>query len=469
MVFSSGVFLILFLPLVLLVYFNPLVKSLRFKNCWLLLASLFFYAWGEPDFVFVMLALIAANWLLALGVGGVPFRTGPRTKRVLTLLAVLLDVGTLFVFKYLSFAVDNLERLLGTPVQVPRLSLPIGISFFTFQILSYVLDVYYCRAAPAKNPLHTALYVSMFPQLVAGPIVRYSTVSAEIQSRRVSRDDFAAGVRKFTRGLAKKILLADILAEIADEIFLTAGVLGGLTVLSAWIGALAYTFQIYFDFSGYSDMAIGLGRLFGFHFEENFDRPYAARSVSEFWKRWHISLTSWFRDYVYIPLGGSRCSKGRHTLNLFLVWLLTGVWHGANWTFILWGLIYFVLQYAEKAAPKRRLTGWAGWAYTFFCVTLCWVIFRSNSVGDAFVYIGKMFGRSAELFDEISLSFLRGAWKLLLAAALCCVPRERFQAAGRIPAAAREAARQAGTVLLFLASILTAINGNYSPFIYFNF
>lgn len=261
-----------------------------------------------------------------------------------------------------------------------------------------------------------------------------------------------------------------MLAKIADEIFLTTGIPGGLTVLSAWLGAFAYTLQIYFDFSGYSDMAIGLGRLFGFHFAENFDHPYIARSVSEFWKRWHISLTDWFRDYVYIPLGGNRCSRRRHILNRFVVWLLTGIWHGANWTFILWGLLYFVFQGIEKAVPSKRVPGWAGWAYTFLLVTLCWVIFRSLSIGEAFVYIGKMFGVGAKFFDETSLTILGGSWKLFVTAALCCVPWGQLQAAGRVlPPAVRETARQAGTVLLFLASVLTVINGNYSPFIYFNF
>lgn len=465
MVFSSGVFLILFLPLVLLVYFNPLVRSLRFKNCWLLLGSLVFYAWGEPEFVFTMIALIFLNWLLALGVGS----DMPRMRKTLMLLAVILDISVLFIFKYLNFVADNFNRFLGIRVQIPEISLPIGISFFTFQILSYVLDVYYRRADPAKNPLHVALYASMFPQLVAGPIVRYSTVCAEIQSRHTSWDDFAAGVRRFTVGLAKKVLLADMLVRVADEIFLTAGLYSEVTVLSAWIGALAYTLQIYFDFSGYSDMAIGLGRLFGFHFEENFDHPYISRSISEFWKRWHISLTNWFRDYIYIPLGGNRCSKRRHILNLFIVWLLTGIWHGANWTFILWGLLYFILQYIEKTFLKKRLPGWIGWAYTFLCVTVCWVIFQSASINDAFMYIGKMFGIGVNLFDKFSVSFLAGSWKLFLAAAICCIPWKNLQLAGRIPPVVRNVIGQLAIALLFLLSVLTVINGNFSPFIYFNF
>lgn len=274
----------------------------------------------------------------------------------------------------------------------------------------------------STNFLDVALYISMFPQLIAGPIVRYSSICREIRCRTENWQDFTAGIRRFVCGLGKKVILADLLAGVADEIFLMIEIPGSLTVLSAWVGAVAYMFQIYFDFSGYSDMAIGLGRCFGFHFEENFNYPYIACSVSDFWKRWHISLTTWFREYLYIPLGGNRCSLRRNTLNLFVVWLLTGIWHGANWTFILWGLIYFLLQLFEKRILKNRTLGIWGHAYTLFFVILCWVIFRSESIPKACSYIGVMFGLKTGLYNSNAVLIIRGSRLLVLTAMLSCIP-----------------------------------------------
>ncbi|MDR2137258.1 MAG: MBOAT family protein, partial [Synergistaceae bacterium] len=352
MVFSSTVFLFLFLPGLLAVYYNPFFlfsksphKGRTFRNTILLLASLCFYAWGEPLFVFAMMASILVNWGF-----GLLLARGKSKKGVLTA-AVIYNVGLLFVFKYLSFTLRNVDYVFRTGVTVD-IALPIGISFFTFQLMSYVFDVSRTPELARRNPLDVALYVSLFPQLIAGPIVRFETIAGEIRGRVETSRDFTEGMTRFVFGLGKKLLIANYVGFLADEIFASSLPLSAAT---AWIGAIAYTLQIYFDFSGYSDMAIGLGWMFGFHFEENFDYPYISKSITEFWRRWHISLSTWFRDYLYIPLGGNRGSKSRTIFNLFIVWLLTGMWHGANWTFIVWGLYYFVLLLAERAGRKYGL------------------------------------------------------------------------------------------------------------------
>lgn len=320
MVFSSGVYLMLFLPITLVVYYNPLLKNRTFKNLWLLLTSLFFYAWGEPKFVVVLMLSILVNWALAIGMEKSSLKF---LKNSIFVCLLLLDIGILFIFKYLNFVLENINNVLNSNIVISKIILPVGISFYTFQVISYVIDVYRGTVKASSSLLNVALYVSMFPQLIAGPIVRYSTIYNEICFRAENINDFVYGIRRFVIGLGKKAILADYLAKIADELFFMTNTMGGLTVLTAWIGAIAYSLQIYFDFSGYSDMAIGIGRCLGFHFEENFNYPYLANSVSDFWKRWHISLTNWFRDYIYIPLGGNRCSWQRHIINLFIVWLLT--------------------------------------------------------------------------------------------------------------------------------------------------
>lgn len=473
MVFSSGVFLLLFFPLTLMIYYNPIVKGRTFRNVCLLTVSLFFYAWGEPRFVFVVLLSIVINWRLTLLLD--KYR-GNFAGKIIFAVLMVLDIGVLFVYKYLNFTVENLNRILFVEIGIPDISLPIGISFYTFQIMSYVIDVYSGRGGitRASGFLDVALYISMFPQLIAGPIVRYSTICREIRNRTENWQDFVSGIRRFVVGLGKKVILADLLAGLADEMFLMVDATGSLTVLSAWIGAAAYMLQIYFDFSGYSDMAIGLGKCFGFHFEENFSYPYAARSVSEFWKKWHISLTNWFREYVYIPLGGSRCSAGRNTLNLFVVWLLTGIWHGANWTFVLWGLLYFFVQLFEKRLLKNKTFGIFGHVYTLFCVMICWVIFRSESVSQALVYIGVMFGINAELYDDVAWKMFHGSWVLFVTAVLSCISwknvlLENRVCNGRIFKAAESVMKQTAVIIIFVTVLLMVFNGNYSPFVYFNF
>ena len=342
MVFSSTLFLFLFLPLTLMIYYNPFVRSRKFRNRCLLVASLFFYAWGEPFFVWLMVLPIAVGWACGRAMERAASRR--QEKRILTA-GVVFHVGLLFVFQYLMFAASQLGLLLHEDFSAIHIALPIGISFFTFQLLSYLFDIYYGRSKAQQSVLAVGLYIALFPQLIAGPIVRYETIEQQIEHRVENIADFSSGMMCFIYGLGKKVVIANYMGVVADNIF-DGG--GSLSLATAWYGAFAYTLQIYFDFSGYSDMAIGFGRMFGFHFMENFNYPYISRSATEFWRRWHISLGTWFRDYVYIPLGGNRVTRRRWGYNLFVVWALTGIWHGANWTFLCWGLWYFVLLLVEK-------------------------------------------------------------------------------------------------------------------------
>lgn len=342
MVFSSTLFLFLFLPLTLMIYYNPFVRSRKFRNRCLLVASLFFYAWGEPFFVWLMVLSIAVGWACGRAMERAASRR--QEKRILTA-GVVFHVGLLFVFQYLMFAASQLGLLLHEDFSAIHIALPIGISFFTFQLLSYLFDIYYGRSKAQQSVLAVGLYIALFPQLIAGPIVRYETIEQQIEHRVENIADFSSGMMCFIYGLGKKVVIANYMGVVADNIF-DGG--GSLSLATAWYGAFAYTLQIYFDFSGYSDMAIGFGRMFGFHFMENFNYPYISRSATEFWRRWHISLGTWFRDYVYIPLGGNRVTRRRWGYNLFVVWALTGIWHGANWTFLCWGLWYFVLLLVEK-------------------------------------------------------------------------------------------------------------------------
>lgn len=429
MVFSSSVFLILFLPIVMIFYYFPVItgggfmNTDRYHNAVLLVASIFFYAWGEPIFVMIMLFLIILNHY---GSKAISKEIKGQYRKALFRILLIIDIGVLFVFKYLDFLIENINVLTNAGLPELKLSLPIGISFFTFQILSYIIDVYYRRVKVSESVFNTALYISMFPQLVAGPIVRYPDIYKEITGRQETYTDFTKGIRRFVIGLGKKVLLADMLALIADEMFTAVSLGSELSVLSAWLGAATYTLQIYYDFSGYSDMAIGLGMCFGFHFYENFNSPYISRSITEFWKRWHISLTNWFRSYVYIPLGGNRCSKKRNIFNLFIVWLLTGIWHGANWTFIIWGLVYFVLIVVEKFIFNIEGKGFLGRIYTLFIVNLLWVMFRSDSLNDAIAYIRRMFGYNTSVIDNTGIIVLRGSILLLLLSVIGCLPWKKY-------------------------------------------
>lgn len=442
MVFSSGVFLFLFLPGLLILYYL-FAKSRPLRNYILLITSLIFYAWGEPVFVFIMCASIFMNWYVSL------MMSGSAHKKFWLTLVIGLDVLLLGVFKYAGFVTENIGL---TRVNI---ALPIGISFFTFQMMSYVFDVYYGKSPAQKNPFYVALYISFFPQLIAGPIVRYNQIEAEIESRSESWENFSEGVRRFIYGLGKKILLANFLAQIADNVF---GYIVNPSVMLAWFGAISYTFQIYFDFSGYSDMAIGLGLMFGFHFEENFRYPYLASSISDFWRRWHISLSAWFRDYVYIPLGGNRVSHSRWLWNVFAVWLLTGIWHGANWTFILWGLGYFVLLVLERETGLKL-----GHVGTMICVVLLWVVFRCESVSEGVSYFASMFGLKGNAFwDSGFMFFIRGTWPVMV-----------FALAGVFPLVKRlerhPVIESALLCMVLVLSVCEVVGSSYNPFIYFNF
>ena len=466
MVFSSLVFLLGFLPALLLVYFLIPARFRGLRNLVLLGASLFFYWWGASKLVLLMVLSILVNYLGGLLAG----QADRRLAQFGVIFASVVGLGLLGWFKYAGFLAQTIHDL-GFAVPIPQVTLPIGISFFTFQGLSYVIDVYRGDAPIQKNPLNVALYVALFPQLVAGPIVRYTTVMAEIAHREENLPEFASGVTRFCFGLAKKMVLANSMGQIADGVFnqTAANLDPGL----AWVGALAYTFQIYFDFSAYSDMAIGLGHMFGFRFLENFNYPYISRSVTEFWRRWHISLSTWFRDYVYFPLGGSRVnSKAKHIRNLFVVWLLTGVWHGANWTFLAWGLFYFVLLVLEKyGGLGRGWPVWAKWLFTFLMVNFAWVLFRADSLAAAGQYLQAMFGLGAGGWDDLTALYLRENWTVLAASVLFAgplAPRLRDWAAKK-DSPLLDAGYAVLAAAVFLVSAAFLIKGTYNPFIYFNF
>lgn len=469
MLFPSEIFLFVFLPFVLAVYYIFLRKTKELKNVFLLVMSLFFYAWGEPVSVFLMIAAILINWLYGIVIHRMEEKKG--AGRIVLIMMVLTNLGILGWFKYSVFIMLQINRFLHTEFPVPEVELPIGISFFTFQAMSYVFDVYRKKGRVQYNPLRVGLYISLFPQLIAGPIVRYETIAEQMECRRENWNDFSKGVTRFCIGLGKKVLIANNMAVVADAAFdlLIAGEFQASAAM-AWLGAVSYTLQIFFDFSGYSDMAIGLGQMFGFHFEENFNYPYIAKSVSEFWRRWHISLQTWFRDYVYFPLGGSRVSKPRLVFNLFVVWTLTGIWHGANWTFLAWGLMYFVLLTMEKFSGLDKKNKWWGHIYTLLFVMIGWVIFRSSGMGNALTYIKAMFGIGAKgLTDSAVGAYLSQNWIYYAMALSGCLPfipklEEKW---------GEKAVWKIGyafcVVAVFLVSVSFIMNQAYNPFIYFNF
>lgn len=463
MVFSSTEFLFLFLPALLLFYYLPIFKNRTYKNIVLLVFSIGFYAWGEPMFVFVMLFSVFVNWLLAIFIDRQVTHTA---KKAFLSVAVIFDVLLLGIFKYVSFISKNLSVLTGNDSLIVNIALPIGISFFTFQMMSYVFDVYYGTTAVQKNILWVALYVSLFPQLIAGPIVRYSDIEKEITGRKDSFDNLSEGTKRFVYGLAKKMLLANYLAQVADNVF---DYIESPSVLLAWLGAICYTLQIYFDFSGYTDMAIGLGKMFGFNFLENFNYPYISKNVTDFWRRWHISLGSWFRDYVYIPLGGNRVSKGRWIFNLFMVWLLTGIWHGANWTFVVWGLIYFAVLLIEKQTGLDKKNNLLTHIYTRIVFTTALAIFRAADLSAALRYVSAMFGiTGGGLCGTTFLQYLKGTYPVILAGILFSLPilptlRKRLKES------TFSIVETVWVLILMILSLLEVVNATYNPFIYFNF
>lgn len=400
MLFTSEVFLFLFLPFTVAVYFLAFRKNTFVKNVFLLIMSLLFYAYGEPLYVLLMIFMIAIHYIFALLI----FRNKNRNGWILGI-CIFIDICILGYFKYSNFIIDNLNNVVHLGIKNLDVRLPIGISFYTFQSISYVIDVYRGKVKAQRNPLYLGLYISLFPQLIAGPIVRYETIEKEIIHRKENIKDFSLGVNRFIVGLGKKVLLANQFAIFADAAFNATS----RSVAFAWGGAIAYSLQILFDFSGYSDMAIGLGRMFGFHFLENFKYPYISRSITEFWRRWHMSLQTWFKDYVYIPLGGSHVKTiGRHIFNMFVVWSLTGLWHGANWTFVIWGEMYFILLVIEKYTPLIDKLGKFSNIYTLLFVMVGWVFFRSDSISKAIAYLLSMIGFGSKgLIDSVAVEYFQ--------------------------------------------------------------
>ena len=466
MLFSSTIFLFVFLPLVVGGYF---LCPRRGRNGWLLAASLFFYAWSEPRYLLVMLFTITLNYAGARLLGIPSYGKGMR-RGILSLVCVL-NLGMLGYFKYADFLISNLNLAFGSHLGTLGILMPIGISFFTFQSLSYVIDVYR-RKVPAQRSLpKTALFVSLFPQLIAGPILKYHDICKQIDDRRETVADVAAGLRRFVAGLGKKVLIANTMGAVADPIF----ALEAWNAPLAWLGALAYALQLYFDFSGYSDMAIGLGRIFGFRILENFNYPYISKSITEFWRRWHISLGSWFREYLYFPLGGSKRGTARTALNLFLVFLVTGLWHGANWTFIAWGLWHGCFIILERIFGFTRTGGRFKQGvlhlYAIAAFGLGWVVFRADSLLDAWRYYQAMFGFGDDSAVSFSVSYFVSLQVLLvlMVGILASTPVFRLLK-NRLPQRFwTQAATQFYVLVVLFLSILSIASGTYNPFIYFRF
>ncbi len=468
MLFSSIVFLFTFLPAVMILYY---LLPVRFRNVILLLASLVFYAWGEPVYLFLMLLSILFNYFSGLDIAR-NLQDKRAAKRSLVF-NLIINLAVLGFFKYEGFVLDTLNGILPVHISYHALPLPIGISFYTFQILSYIIDVYRGNVKVQTNLPNFALYVTMFPQLIAGPIVQYADVDEQLASRKVSWTKFGEGSIYFIRGLAKKVLLANTSGMIFTEVSGLAK--GNIAVMTAWLGAFAYMFQIYFDFSGYSDMAIGLGKMFGFEFNMNFNYPYVSKSITEFWRRWHISLSSWFRDYVYIPLGGNRVSKIKHIRNLLIVWFLTGLWHGAAWNFVAWGLYYGVILIIEKyllSPVLDRLPDVVRHIYSIVLVVIGWVLFFSSSFGQAADYIRVMFGAGAHGFaDRESMYLLTSNLILWLILIFGSTPLVHFRYEHMLRSKKWNTTIINSVVYaaLFIVCIAYLVTETYNPFLYFRF
>lgn len=473
MLFSSLVFLFIFLPAVIFLYY---ISGKKLRNLVLLIFSLFFYAYGEPKYLLVMLASIAANYFLGLFVD--KYRDEEKKAKFILTLAVVINLSIIGYYKYTNFLIQNANMIFKTSLPFMKIVMPIGISFFTFQGLSYVIDIYRGHGKVQKNPLNVALYISLFPQLIAGPIVRYETVAEQINDRKESIAAFSYGIERFILGLSKKVLIANSVGLIADEIFSTQ--ISDLSVVLAWIGILAYTAQIYFDFSGYSDMAIGLGRMFGFEFLENFNYPYISRSITEFWRRWHISLSTWFRDYVYIPLGGNRVSNAKFLRNIFIVWFLTGLWHGAAWNFIAWGVYYGCLLIIEKLFIGKyieKLWNPLQHIYTMFFVVLGWLFFRSDTLNYAIQYLTVMMGiRGQSILNSQALYYLFEYKFELIIAFFASFPiypliqhRIKNISVDWVRNLTINYVKPLVLIGLLLMCIMYLVNSTFNPFIYFRF
>lgn len=467
MVFSSLVFISVFLPVVFILY--TVIPGRKLKNVLLIIASLLFYAYGEPVYVLVMICSVIFNYIFGL------FSTDKnKYNKIVLIIAIIFNLGALAVFKYLGFFVSSLNDIIGFSIPIPNIELPIGISFFTFQALSYVIDVYRGEVSPQKNLGKVMLYISFFPQLIAGPIIKYHDIEKQIDNRQQTIDLVVNGFRRFIVGLSKKVLIANTMATVVDSIYSTNQ--SEVNILTAWVGAIGYTMQIYFDFSGYSDMAIGLGKMFGFEFKENFNYPYISTSVKEFWRRWHISLSTWFKEYLYIPLGGNRKGKGRTCLNKIIVFFCTGLWHGANWTFVIWGLYHGIFLLIESYIPKTKIPKFIKHIYLLLVVTIGFVIFRADDISQGIFMIEKMF--TGFEFSSTSMSLFVGQMTplfitTLLVAIIASLPFKNF--VNSIVSKNEKTMKVYNSALYVLSFGLLALcmlnlsSGSYNPFIYFRF
>ena len=468
MLFSSVVFLFTFLPVILILYY---LSPRPFKNIVVLIGSLIFYAWGEPVYIFLMIFSILFNYISGLDIAR-NLKDKEKARKSL-LFNVAVNLCILGFFKYEGFILGSMNAVLPVDIPYRELPLPIGISFYTFQILSYIIDVYRGEVKVQKSVLDFAVYVTMFPQLIAGPIVQYADIDRQLHVRKETIENFGEGTLFFIRGLSKKILLANAIGMVFDKIFIMES--ADVSVLTAWLGCAAYTFQIYFDFSGYSDMAIGLGKMFGFEFKRNFFYPYVAKSITEFWRRWHISLSTWFRDYVYIPLGGKRVSKGKHVRNIMVVWMLTGLWHGAAWNFVMWGLYYGILLLIEKYILAEALDKLPAVICHIYCIVLVmtgWVFFFSPTFGRAVNYLGLMFGIGGHgIVDKQGLYILAvngWMWIILILGSTPVVHNvyEKMIYGGKRTNTAVNCVVYAALFFLCVAYLVTE---SYNPFLYFRF
>ena len=466
MVFSSTIFVFLFLPLVLILYF---LMPKKFRNYILLIFSIIFYIFGGPKFLLVLLLVVLIDYFGALLIDK------KKNKKLFLIITICLNIATLFYFKYTGFFLENINDLFSLNIKIPDIVLPIGISFYTFQAMSYVIDVYREKVKVQKNFFTLLLYVSLFPQLVAGPIVRYETIEKELTSRETTFDDLVYGIRRFILGLAKKVIIANQMGALADIIFTS----NNLSTPIAWLGAFAYTFQIYFDFSAYSDMAIGLGRIFGFKFLENFNFPYIAKSVTDFWRRWHISLSTWFRDYVYIPLGGNRKGILRQIFNLFIVWSLTGFWHGAEWNFVIWGLYYFIFLILEKFVLKKILKKTPSvllHIYTMFIVIIGWVIFRCDNLNTLTMFFKELFSFNVTEYGINELLIYLESYGVYFILAIIFSFPTYYKIIDKIDSINNKKVKlfldichYLGLIILFVITIMFLAKSSYNPFIYFRF
>lgn len=468
MVFSSMTFLCVFLPIVFLLYY--LLPSLHMKNGLLIFASLLFYAYGEPVYVLLMLFSIVMNYLFGRMLGV----RNPKTRKAVVALAVCVNLGLLFVFKYIDMILQTVNQISHSEIPMANLALPVGISFFTFQAMSYVIDVYRGEAKIEKNLFNVMLYISFFPQLIAGPIVKYHDIHEQIRSRKADMREIAEGMRRFILGLAKKVLISNTMAAAADSLF--AANAADLNILSAWAAAISYMFQIYFDFSGYSDMAIGMGHMFGFEFQENFRHPYVSASIKEFWRRWHISLSTWFKEYLYIPLGGNRKGKVRTCVNKLIVFFSTGLWHGANWTFVIWGLWHGFFMLLEEVIPIRKVPKVLRHVYAMLVVCVGFVMFRADTFAQGMMMIGKMFagwefqiGQMQLVTEQMTPLFL----VTLAVAAVGCTPIlqkvKSWTECTFVRSRTVIPVSYCISIVLLLLCIMSLSSGTYNPFIYFRF